>query len=280
MSDIETLSEAFNQVSRQVSSGKKLTQLKDSPSGSAELVSITTLESEIDQYRFNADASSLYLQVADSAFNEVTNLVTSIYAKGSQASAELVSEDARAALANEVRSLRNQIVTLANSEVRNRFLFAGSLVTSAPFSQNGDTITYNGDDTVSSISVDNGTEVQMNFSGRDVFEPIFNSINSLLTAMDSNDVAGIKTALEQFSSVLSGLGEVRAKVGTNMNLLQNIQSNLNLRETSLTEQRSKIEDADMAQAVVQLNQTKTALQTAMSAGGSILTQRNLFDILG
>jgi flagellar hook-associated protein 3 FlgL len=280
MSDLETLGEAYNRISRQVSSGKKLNQLKDSPSGCAELVSLANLESKTDRYQSNANASSLYLQVADSALNEVTNLVTSIYAKGSQASAELVNSDARAALASEVRSLRNQIVTLANSEARNRFLFAGSLVTSAPFSQNGDAITYNGDDTVSSINVDNGTEVQMNFSGRSVFEPIFNSINSLLAAMDSNDVAGIKTALEQFSSTLSGLGAVRAKVGTNMNLLQNIQSNLDSRETSLTEQRSKIEDADMVQAAVQLNQTKTALQTAMSAGGSILTQRNLFDILG
>jgi flagellin-like hook-associated protein FlgL len=98
--------------------------------------------------------------------------------------------------------------------------------------------------------------------------------------MDSNDVAGIKTALEQFSSTLSGLEKVRAGVGTSMSLLQNIKSNLDSRETNLAEQRSKIEDTDMAQAVVQLGQTQTALQTAMSAGGSILTQRNLFDILG
>ena len=83
MSDLETLGEAYNQISRQVSSGKKLNQLKDSPSGCAELVSLANLESKTDRYQSNANASSLYLQVADSALNEVTNLVTSIYAKGS-----------------------------------------------------------------------------------------------------------------------------------------------------------------------------------------------------
>jgi flagellin-like hook-associated protein FlgL len=53
-----------------------------------------------------------------------------------------------------------------------------------------------------------------------------------------------------------------------------------LQETRLEGQRSRIEDADMVDAVVKMNQTKTTLETAMSAGGSILSQKNLFDILG
>jgi hypothetical protein len=37
---------------------------------------------------------------------------------------------------------------------------------------------------------------------------------------------------------------------------------------------------NMAEAVVQLSQAKNSLDAALSAGGSILSQRNLFDILG
>jgi flagellin-like hook-associated protein FlgL len=48
----------------------------------------------------------------------------------------------------------------------------------------------------------------------------------------------------------------------------------------MKEQRSQVEDTDMAKAVVQMNQTQTALQAAMSAGASVLQQSNLFDILG
>jgi hypothetical protein len=36
----------------------------------------------------------------------------------------------------------------------------------------------------------------------------------------------------------------------------------------------------MAQATVQMSQAQTALEAAMAAGGSILQQKNLFDILG
>jgi flagellar hook-associated protein 3 FlgL len=280
MSDIETLSNSASRFSRQVSSGKKLTQLKDSPSGSAELVSMTKAASDIDQYRSNSDKGSLYLNVADSALNEVSNLISSIYDKGSQASADTVNPDARAALANDVRTLREQIVTLANSQVNGRYLFAGSLVMDPPFELASDSVSYNGDSSTNTISVEKGTEVQMNFAGDAVFGSIFSSISSLLAGIDGDDTTSIRSALGQFASVLSGLGQVRAQVGTNMNLLSSVQTRLDTQEMSLKEQRSKVEDADMAQAVVQMNQTQTALQTAMSAGGTVLNQRNLFDILG
>jgi flagellar hook-associated protein 3 FlgL len=280
LSDIGTLNEDLARFSRQVSSGKLLNQLKDSPSGSAELVSLAQLDSDIDQYRFNTDAGTLYLSAADSALNEVNNLATSIYAKGSQATSELISDDVRAALASEIRSLRDQIVALANSEVRGRYIFAGSEVATAPFLLGGDSITYQGDNTVNTLSVDAGAEVQMNYSGNAVFNSTFAAISSLLTAMEGNDAAGIQTALSQFSPALTDLSKVRAQVGSNMNALENVQSRLELRGISVREQRSRIEDANMAQAAVQLKQTQTALDAAMSAAGSILTQRNLFDILG
>lgn len=280
LSDMGKLNEDLVRFSRQVSTGKRLNQLQDSPSGSAELVSLANLDSDIDQYRFNADAGTLYLSAADSALNEVNNLATSIYSKGSQAASDIISDDVRTALANEIRSLRDQIVAMANSEVRGRYIFAGSEVSADPFLIQGDFITYQGDNTVNALCVDAGAEVQMNYSGNAVFNSTFAAISSLLTAIDGNDAAGIQTALRQFSPALSDLSKVRAQVGSNMNVLQNVQSRLELRGTSVREQRSRIEDANMAQAAVQLKQTQTALDAAMSAAGSVLTQRNLFDILG
>jgi flagellar hook-associated protein 3 FlgL len=278
--DLENFNENLAKISRQVSSGKKLTQLVDSPKGSADLVSLTEMASKIDMYRSNLDAGSFFLATADSALNEVNNLVTSIYTKGSQAASETISQDARATMAMEVRSLRDQIFSLANSQARGRYIFGGSTVLSPPFVINGDTVVYQGDADVNGIPVNDGLEVAQGVAGSDAFNSVFSAINSLLTALDGNDIPGIAAALGQFSSVFSGLGQVRGQIGANLSLLQNVKMNLESRETSLVEQRSQVEDADMAKAVVQLNQTQTALQAAMSAGGAIISQRNLFDILG
>jgi len=65
-----------------------------------------------------------------------------------------------------------------------------------------------------------------------------------------------------------------------MGMLENVQSHLDLRTVSVTEQKSRIEDADMTEAVIQLKRTQSSLDAAISAGGSLLGKRNLFDIIG
>jgi flagellar hook-associated protein 3 FlgL len=280
VSDIDNLNEALSRVSRQISSGKKLTQLSDSPAASTEIISLTDDAAEIDQYQSNADIGSYFLQTADSTLNEVNNLVTSIHTRGSQSASESVSSDSRAALASEIRTLRDQIYSLANTQVRGRYLFAGSNVLSPPFALTGDTVTYNGNNAVNGVLVDDGTEIPESVSGSVAFNSVFSAVSTLLTAMDGNDATSIRTALSQFSSALSDLGQARQQIGSNLSALQSIASSLNSRETNLTERRSKLEDADVAAAAVQLGQGQNTLQAAVATAGSILSQRNLFDILG
>jgi flagellar hook-associated protein 3 FlgL len=280
LSDLSNLNESSNKTLREISSGKKLSSIRDSPSGSARLVSIGDLESKIDQYTANAEDGSFFLQAADSALNEVNNLITSIYTRGSQAGTETIGEEERDVLAQEVRSLRDQILSLANSHVRGRYIFAGTLVTDVPFTVAGDTVQYVGNDDVNRVIIDKGTEVEQGVSGSEVFDSVFETIEELLVAMDDDDIADIQAALGQFSDVLSGLGQVRAKIGTNIGHLENIQSHLEMSKISLTEQRSRIEDADLSESIVELNRIQTSLEAAISAGGTLLGKRNLFDIIG
>lgn len=280
ISDLQNLNENLTLISQQVSSGKKLNQLSDSPTGSAELISLVDLAAGIDQYQSSSNTVSYFLRVADSALNEVSGLVASVYAKGSNAATGTVSDNERANLAADIRMLRDQILTLANSQVRGRYVFAGSMVTDAPFVLEGDSVQYQGNGDVMRVNVDQGTEVQTGVPGSDAFGPLFAAVEGLLAAIDSNDPSAITDALGLFRSAESALGLARGTVGANLSLLENVNSQLQSRETILTDRRSRIEDANMLEAVIRLRQAQTALQTTLSAGGSILPQRNLFDFLG
>jgi flagellar hook-associated protein 3 FlgL len=280
LGDLERLNADFAAASRQISSGKKLMQMSDSPGGASDLISLTEQAAKIDLYRSNTNTGLFFLGVAESALNEVNNLVTAIYTKGSQAASELVTDDARAMFAEDIRALRDQILSLANTKARNRYLFAGSQVNSAPFVKSGDSVTYQGDGDVSSVRISKGVEIQLCVPGSDPFNAIFASIESLLAAMDGNDLSGMRSELQQFSSALSDLGKVRGQIGSRLGLLEGIQAKLDSTETLLKKQKSSIEDADLVAATMQLNQTKTALDAAMTAGGAFLSQSNLFDILG
>ena len=280
LSDLERLTTNYNRVSRQISSGKKLTQLNDSPVGSAELVSLTELASEIDMYRSNMSSGSYFLGAAESALNEVNNIFTTIYTRGSEAGSELMTAEARNVIATEVRALRDQILSLANSQARGRYIFGGSQTLSAPFELTGDSVTYLGDDYTNSVAVDEGVEVEFGVTGTETFNSVFAAIESLLTALDANDIPGIQSALDQFSSAFTELGQARGQIGANLSVLENVTTVLDSKELNIRERRGAIEDTNMAEAVVQLGQIQTALQAALSAGGSILSKPNLFDILG
>lgn len=278
--NIETLNERLSKFNEQVSSGRKVTQLKDSPSGSAQLIHLSEQSSEIDQYQFNVDAASYFLGMADSVLNEMNNLVTTLYAKGSQGASESVSADARSALGVEVSSLRDQLVSLANTQANGRYLFSGARDSSAPFVVEGNEVRWQGDENVNEIRIDDGLEVQTGVSGPDAFGAVFSVVDSLLSAIEGNDMAGMQTALGQFASALSGLSLARGEIGASLGMLNNVKTTLDARDAQLIKQRSQVEDADMAESVVKMNQAQAALEVAVSAGGSILQQRNLFDILG
>ncbi|MCK7492393.1 MAG: hypothetical protein MZW92_12900 [Comamonadaceae bacterium] len=92
---------------------------------------------------------------------------------------------------------------LANSEVNGRYIFSGSDVLNAPFIMAGDAVTYQGDMNVNSVEVAPGYFIRQNLPGDAVFSPLFNTINGLLTALDSGDQAAARTALAQFSGATS-----------------------------------------------------------------------------
>jgi flagellar hook-associated protein 3 FlgL len=278
LASVEKLNWQMETASRQVSSGKKLTRLADSPSGSAELLILRKQLSDIDQYRTNADTSIFFLNTADSALSSTYDLVTTIYTRGS-AAANDTNVEAREALATEIRFLRDQILSLANTETRGRSLFAGSAVTTEAFSIVGDTVTYQGNLEVNSIDVGKSLEIKQNIPGSSIFTPIFDAISNLLTAIDSGNSSDIQSALTQFAPALDGISRGRIQIGVDLSSLENVRTEHEAQELNIRERRSRVEDADLAEAITQLNQIQTALKAALSAQASV-GQRNLFDYLG
>jgi flagellar hook-associated protein 3 FlgL len=279
LANVNSLDEQLDRANQQISSGKKMVYLRDSPSTASESLRLRWEGSELDLYQANADSSTFYLQVTDSALNSVQSLVTDIQTKAIQAASETVNASDLASIATEVRSLRDQVLSLANTEVRGRYVFAGSRVTTPAFSIAGDAATYQGDDQVNRIAVGDGISVQQNIVGSDVFSPIFASVQALLSAIDAADHTAIGTAVGQITSSLSGLNLARGQVGGDLGKIENLRSQLSTDEVNLKAQQSRVEDVNAAEAVVRLNQIQTALKGTLTAGQSVMQQQNLFDFL-
>lgn len=279
LDNLAMLNERAEQASEEVSSGRRLTHLHVAPADSAEMVRLNDQLSQLDQYQTNSDNSSYLLQTSESALNSVYDLVTSIYTRGSEAASGLIDANTRATLAAEIRSLRDQILSLANTEVRGRYIFAGSNVTAPAFTIAGDTAAYQGDAVINTITISDGLQVNQNIPGSAVFSPVFDTVATLLTAVDTGDQSAIKTALAQFAGTLGTVSQIRATQAVDLGKLQDSAVARQTQETNIKERQSHIGDADMAEAISRLSQTQTAMQAALTAG-SLLRQRNLFDYIG
>jgi flagellar hook-associated protein 3 FlgL len=274
----ENLRENIETANQQISSGKKLNSLADSPSGSAELVDLRAELAGIDQYRENAGRGGFFVNLGESVLSSAVDVVTAIYTRGSAGASSLYDINSRTELAKEVRSLRDQLLSLANTESHGRHLFAGSLVTTTPFAISGDTVSYVGDLVQNRIDVGAGVQVQQNVAGSTAFSKAFSAVEQVLAALDNGDQAGMQTALGQFEGALADLTQMRADLGVSLSTIQRAASEQDSRELAIQNRQSKIEDANLAEAATQLKANETALEATFAAQ-TVAGQKNLFDYL-
>lgn len=320
LNDLDRLNRLFTDTNYQLSSGKKLTKLSDSPLGSSDLVDITEQALRLDAYRFNIIQSTYQLRSADNSLNQVTNILTTVFTLGSNAANEPTNKEGRQAILNQMETLREELVALGNTQVEGRYIFAGTDVFTKPFelvkvdpsagtpphtilppphtALNTDLFEtkYNGNNIVNSIPVGDGVEVVGSISGQDLIAAL-NSVDDIINAIKESipreleagpppvvagidNAEGIGKALENFDAVVSAFSQARGKIGVGLNLVERMSAMIDSRDLILKEQRGRIEDANLAEVAMRIGQLQTALNAAVSSGGVILQQRTLFDYIG
>ena len=285
LSDLERLNRNFVDVNRQLTSTKKLNSLSDSPIGSAYLVDITEQALRLDTYRFNITSAAYQLKSAESALNAVNNVFVSIHTLGMQAANETLTTDSRRAILNEIETLRDELISRANSQVDGRYIFAGTAVGQEPFGLDASNVLeYRGNREVHSFLVGDGVEVETNVNAEDYLLPALRAVDDLIinlkTAIDNGNAVGIDVALEDFAGALNQLGQARGQLGVNLSVTERMAAMIDTRDGVLREQRSNIEDANILEVVVRIEELRLAINAAMTGGGAILRQSNLFDVVG
>jgi flagellar hook-associated protein 3 FlgL len=167
----------------QLSSGRQINTPSDDPVGAANATSLTSSISELHQYASNQSQAQLQLSMADSTMNSVANLIQDAQSKLVQAGDASYSDTQRAALAQGLQGDLNQLVGLANSsDGQGGYLFSGSMQSAPPFTQVGNTVSYGGNSTLQALQVSQNRQLQVKFSGDDLFQKIRPGNGSFVTA--------------------------------------------------------------------------------------------------
>ncbi|MCH1909397.1 flagellar hook-associated protein FlgL [Stenotrophomonas sp. Y6] len=160
----------LNHLERQLATGQKLVSAKDDPVASGTAVGMDRILAELDQLGANAANVQNRLGLQENALAQAGELLQRVSDLTIQANNAALSAEDRKSVSAELRSIRESLLSLANSTDGNgRFLFGGTADGVAPFATNNGTILYNGDQTQRQVEVAPGSFVQDALPGSEIF---------------------------------------------------------------------------------------------------------------
>jgi len=156
---------SMDQLNRQIGSGVRIEKPADDPSGAARVVRIEEVVARNEQYLKNIHEALSQHRATESALEQAYQNLTR--AKGlavegaNDASVPLTGSFA--ALADEVRGIRDGVLQLALSRHQDKYLFTGTAGEVAPFPDGGGA--YRGDSNRLRVNIGNGQSVAVNLPG-------------------------------------------------------------------------------------------------------------------
>jgi len=167
----------------QLSSGKQINSPMDNPVGAGQASLLQSDLTQLGQYSSNQAQASQLLNNGSSTVTQAINVIQSVHTTLVQAGNGTLNDSDRAALAAQLQQDLNQLVGLANtSDAQGGYLFGGSVNSTAPFVQNGNTVTYAGDNIPQGLAISQARVEQVKYPGSSVFMGIPTGNGTFTTA--------------------------------------------------------------------------------------------------
>jgi len=279
--NLNNITEELNKANEVVSTGKLINNLSDDPVGLNQVLNIKSTLSNIEQLGRNISMGKSWLTTSESALSNVQNLISDVKGLCVQMATATTDAAQRASAAQTVQNTLEEIISLANTELNGRYIFAGSKTDTTPFSQGG---VYNGDNNPFTINIGRNSTVQVGSDGEAVFgttgsaNDIFKTLTDLKTALTGNSVTGVQEAMtkldnhfDHISAKISDLGSKSIRLEIKENILQDM-------DIANTERLANIEDADITEAIIELKSKELAYQAALASSAKVM-QLSLVDYL-
>ncbi|MDY7037266.1 MAG: flagellar hook-associated protein FlgL [Thermodesulfobacteriota bacterium] len=270
------ISEELNIANEIVTTTKRINDLSDDPVGLTQALNIKSSLAGIMQLERNITMGKSWLTASESALSQVQDLISDTKSLCVKMSTATTGASERAAAAQIVQNTMDEIISLANTEVNGRYVFAGSETDTAPFSQNG---AYNGDNNAFTIKIGKDATIVVGCDGEAVFQPsgagsgddIFQTLSDLKTVLENNNISGIQDAMTKLDNHIDYISTRVSDIGSKMlrmEIKEKVFQDLNITNT---DRLSKIEDADITEAIINLKEKEMAYQAALASSSKVMS---------
>jgi len=279
MGSSERLIEAQNRAS----SGKRITAPSDDITGASKAIRLRSVIANLKQFQRNAGLVQSQLTITSSALDSIVSSLRTVRNIAVSSGNAALTEAGKAAAVSQLEQIANEIAASANTQHLGKYILGGSQTTKQPIIPNaGGTppYIYQGDQAQITIQVAPSTYVTTNVTAYTVLNmessvlpgvnDVFSTIDALRNQIEAGDVQAISGLISDIDALLSNVTAIRSQVGARLSRLETITTTLGDSETTFKDLLSKTEDADLAQAVIELRTRENAYQAAIATASRLL----------
>jgi len=285
IANLRRISDQQAKLQQNIASGRRLLKPSDDPAATSRVLNHKMEQERVSNYR---SAASMAQSVSESSLAALKQLQKISSRMGELSTlAAGVDPQSMSAYGAEVAQLLEQAANVANTRFGPDFIFAGTAVDAQPFEATRNTdgsisgVTYVGNTSDSLVPIGDGRAISPSAGAATTNPAIATFINRIVTlrdAMKSGDASSVKALNAQMASdedmFISAIGTVAAV----QSRIESNQTQLEARANDLSGLIAKDTDADMATTMVQLTQSQTAYQAALSSTANIF-KSSLLDYL-
>jgi len=192
----------LSRTQQQLSTGKRILNPSDDPAGSVEILNLQREFNLSEQSLANADKAENKLAIEEGTLQSVTTIMQRIRELAVQGLNDSNSQTDRAALAQEVKQLNEQLLGLSNTrDASGNYIFSGFKNDTQPYTSIG--ANYSGDSGQRNMQVGSGVLIETNDPGNAVFEAglISTTITAAGTGTGALAITSNSNVAETFSAI-------------------------------------------------------------------------------
>jgi flagellar hook-associated protein 3 FlgL len=289
LTNINRIAAQMTEAQTQLSTGLKVNVVSDNPDIISTLLQARANLNSAQQIGTNLGQVTTEVNTGEQALENATTLYDQVQTLSAEGATSTQTASGRATIAQQLQSIEQQMVGLANTQVNNRYIFAGDTDQTQPYTfdstQTDPVSAYQGSASTRTIQAADGTMFPVALTAQQIFDStdpttnVFTSINNMVAALNANDQTAIQTANAALPNVSTYLNSQLSFYGNAQDSVTAATTSASNMVTQLQTQISGLQDADETQSILQLTQAQTEQQAALQSFQQI-PRTTLFDFLG
>jgi flagellar hook-associated protein 3 FlgL len=272
LSSIYDHREALHKIQDRIATQKRIQKPSDDPVGYSRVKRFRTSLSQNEQFLKNISFSKSWVDTTTVSLEQLHDFAIQAKDIATQGADGSADAEIRSGLALNLRGIFNEALSIANSQYMGKSLFAGTNTNNPqPFTLQAGTVVYSGNDQEIQRKISQNITVSINVPGQDIMDTnLFDSMLTLITALETDDVTGIQNSIDAMSAVAEGMLNLSTASGSLTKSLNLVETRLNTANVNLISYISEEEDASLEEEIVKYEAQETAYQAALQSAISVM----------